>query len=223
MQSPDPSVESSSNDLMMAAPAITHGGGASSSATGAMNPHTGFIPISEEHKALTEWATNYHEQATREHTMAKAQMQHLVGVIGESKKEASGYQKENILMTHELGQAKALIQSECSSAQSILQEHTASCRSLDLAQQQLAHLAQRANEATLAYEFKDDELKIHALDNEKVIKGMNEQADFGKTELARQLQVAFDQCQHVVTNATEAQRQAQAKIAMALHEHQCEK
>ena len=86
-------------------------------------------------------------------------MQHLVGVIGESKREASEYQKENVLATNELGQAKALMQSERSSAQSILQEYTASCRSLDLAQTQLAQLAQITNGAALAYEHKDDELR----------------------------------------------------------------
>ena len=124
-------------------------------------------------------------------------------------------------MRSELGQAEALIQSEHSSAQLLLQEYAAPCRSLNLANQQLTRLAQRANGAALAYEFKDDELKRNALEMKKVIRGMYEQACLGKTELARQLQVACNQCQYVVTNATEAQSQAQAKIAMILDENQC--
>ena len=98
-------------------------------------------------------------------------MEHLIGVVTDSKRETSEYQQESVLTRSELGQAEALIQAEQSSAQLLLPEYAASHRSLQLANKQLAHLAQRANEATLAYEFNDDELKRNALANEKVING----------------------------------------------------
>ena len=41
----------------------------------------------------------------------------------------------------------------------ILGEYGASCKSLELARKQLAHLAERANEAAMSYGIKDDELK----------------------------------------------------------------
>ena len=122
MQSPDSSMGSSSNDLVLtAAPAIVGaGGGASGAATGAMSLQTGFISASEEYKALKEWATNFHEQAQREQSLAKAQMQHLIGVVGESKKENQEFQKENTLLNNEVQQAKTMIQSEAASAHSKL-------------------------------------------------------------------------------------------------------
>ena len=43
---------SSSHDLMMAAPAIANGGGASSTAAGAMGLRTGYITVTEACKAL---------------------------------------------------------------------------------------------------------------------------------------------------------------------------
>ena len=79
MQSPDSSVGSSSYDLMMAAPAIANGGGASSTAAGAMGLRTGYIPVTEEYKALQEWATQYRDEIAREQSFAKKQMQHLIG------------------------------------------------------------------------------------------------------------------------------------------------
>ena len=67
----------------------------------------------------------------------------------------------------------------------IVSEYAATCQSLNLAQKQLAHLAERANQAALAYEFKDDELKRTALDNEKIIKTMNEKAEEDKVKLEK--------------------------------------
>ena len=122
-----------------------------------------------------------------------------------------------------MGQAEALLRSEQSSAQLLLREYAATYQKLNLVHQQLTHLAQRANEAATAYGFKDDELKINALDNEKAITGMNEQAYLDKTELAQQLQGAYEQCQCVVTNTTEFQIQTQANIAMILDENQRER
>ena len=66
-------------------------------------------------------------------------------------------------MMNELNLAKVLLQSERSTAQPIIQDHTSSCQSLELSKGQMAHLAQRANEAAIAYGHKDDELKINAL------------------------------------------------------------
>ena len=126
-------------------------------------------------------------------------------------------------MNNELGQAKALILSERSSGESILQEHTASCRSLDLAQKKLAHLAHRANDAALSYEYAGDELRRSALANERLIQHMNGQADLDNTELERRLQVSYSQCQHVVARATENQSQAHAKITTILEENRRDK
>ena len=165
----------------------------------------------------------YAIEAARRNELNQAQMKHLIGVVTESKRETSEYQRESVLMRSELGQAEALIQSEHSSAQLLIQECAASCRSLDSANKQFMHLAQRANDAAPAHEFKDDELTRNALDTAKVIAWMNEQADLHNTELARKLQVAYNQCQYVVANATEAQSQAQAKIAMILEENQRDK
>ena len=64
---------------------------------------------------------------------------------------------------NELNLAKVMLQSERSTAQQILQEYTSSCQSLELSKGQLAHLAQRANEAAIAYGYKDEELNINAL------------------------------------------------------------
>ena len=79
---------SSSNDLVMtAAPAIAGFGGASGTAIGAMIPQTGFISVTEEYKALKEWANNYVDQTDRKRVLAQAQMQHLVGVVSDRKRE----------------------------------------------------------------------------------------------------------------------------------------
>ena len=67
--------------------------------------------------------------------------------------------------------------------ETILGEYGESCRSLELARQQLAHLAERANQSAMAYEYKDDELKRSALENQKLIIAMNEKADAERAEL----------------------------------------
>ena len=87
----------------------------------------------------------------------------------------------------------------------------------------MTHLAQRANDAALAYGYKDEELKRNALENENVIKEMSEKADVDKLELERRLQHSFDQCQSVVTKATQAQDQAQQTIGAILQENHLEK
>ena len=58
-----------------------------------------------------------------------------------------------------------LMQSERNSAQSVYHEYSESYRRLEMAQRQLAHLADRANDAARAYEFKDDELKRSTLEH----------------------------------------------------------
>ena len=222
--SPDSSMASSNDVVMTAAPALFSGAtGATGTASGTFDPRMGHITIAEEYKALREWATQQQANATRESALAKAQMQHLISVVGEGKKEMN-------MMKGEIDQAKAMIQTEVSKTQNeasllaaaqskymgfwnecemksankdaqhnlalqnwreetctanqaneaILGEYGASCKSLELARQQLAHLAERANQAAMAYEFKDDELKRNALENQKLIKDMNEKADAEK-------------------------------------------
>ena len=223
MQSPDSSVGSSSYDLMMAAPAIANGGGASSTAAGAMGLRTGYIPVTEEYKALQEWATQYRDEITRGQSIAKKQMQHLIGKHNESTQEASGFRTANIAMMNELNLAKVMLQSERPTTQQILQEYTSSCQSLELSKGQLAHLAQRANEAAIAYGHKDEELKINALQHERTIRRMNEQATLDKDELRNKLQVSYQQCKHVVATAGKNQSQAQADIELILEENQYDK
>ena len=214
MQSPDSSLASSTDIIMTAAPATLSGAtGASGTAFGTFDPRTGHISIAEEYKALKEWATQQQANATRENALAKAQMQHLISVVGEGKKEMN-------TMKSEIDQAKAMIQTDVSKTQheasvlaaaqgkyanfwnecemksankdaqynlamqkwreeihtanqtneKILGEYGTSCKSLELARKQLAHLAERANEAAMAYGFKDDELKRNALENQKADK-----------------------------------------------------
>ena len=122
-----------------------------------------------------------------------------------------------------LNLAKMLIQSERSPTQQIPQEYTSSCQILELSKGQLAHLAQRANEAAIAYEFKDEERKINALQHESAIRRMNEQATLGKDELRNKLQVSYQQCKHVVDTAGKNQSQAQADIELILEENKYEK
>ena len=105
----------------------------------------------------------------------------------------------------------------------ILQEYSTNCQKLDLAQKQLAHLAQRANEAALAYEFKDNELKRMALENERVIQEMNNKANADKLELEKRLQLSCSQCQDIVERATESQKQAHERIESILADHHREK
>ena len=250
---------SSHDQIMLAAPA-TIGGGALSTATGMVNPQTGYIPISEEYKALKEWANNYREQTERDNSLAKAQMQHLIGVISESKRESNlmRTELENVKETmntevsvsnsklkelwnsceattafKEAQHSKQLsdCQSEAQVTQTQLQntntqllhEYTTTCRNLDLAQTQLSHLAERANQAALAYEFKDDELKRNALHNEKLIASMNEKADVDKNELERRLQHSYGQCQDIVNRANQSQKQAYDKIELIIEANQQEK
>ena len=52
----------------------------------------------------------------------------------------------------------------------LLREYSTTCRSLDLAQQQLTHIAQRANDAAIVCGYKDEELKRNALENENMFK-----------------------------------------------------
>ena len=155
--------------------------------------------------------------------MARAQLQHLVGVIGGRKSEASACATENVFMNSELGQAEALMQAERFSAQSVFQEYAVSCRSLDLAQKQLAHLAHTANAAAISYEHTDAELKRKALHNENTMHSMNVQADLDRIVLERRLQVSYEQCEHVVAKATENQSQAHAKITTILEENRRDK
>ena len=83
--------------------------------------------------------------------------------------------------------------------------------------------AQRANEAALSYEFKDDELKRNALQNENLIRSMNGKAGIDKNELERRLQQSYSQCQDVITRATECQNQAHDKIELILEENHRDK
>ena len=116
-----------------------------------MGPRTGFIPVSEEYKALLEWAHNYRAQATREQTISNDQMQRLIGKTSGSKQEAIEYRREGIAMINELTRAKVMIQSERPTAQQLLQAHTTPYRGLELYRRQLARLAQNSKDAALAY------------------------------------------------------------------------
>ena len=85
--SPDSSMASSNDIVMTAAPALLSGAsGASGTASGIFDPRTGHISINEEYKALREWATQQQANAARESALAKAQMQHLIKVVGEGNK-----------------------------------------------------------------------------------------------------------------------------------------
>ena len=88
MQSPDSSMASSNGVVMTAALATLSGAtGATGTAFGTFDPRTGHITIAEEYKALKEWATQQQANATRENALAKAQMQHLINVVGEGKRK----------------------------------------------------------------------------------------------------------------------------------------
>ena len=77
-----------------------------------------------------------------------------------------------------------------------------------MAHSQLAHLADRANDAARAYEFKDDELKRSTLENEKNVYAMNHQSYLDNTELEIRLQTSYQQCQFVMCRSVESQRRA---------------
>ena len=128
---------------MMAALATTTGRGASSSATGMMNPRTGYISIAEDQNMLKQWAANYHETAQHEQATAMSQVRHLIGVNNEYTTEASVYQQDSFLMQNELDQAKATTHSERCSAHNNFQEYAESCRKLDFAHRHCANLADR--------------------------------------------------------------------------------
>ena len=109
-------------------------------------------------------------------------MRHLVGASNEFKMEASEYRQDNFCMENELNQAKMLMQSERNSAQSVYHEYSESHRRLEMAHSQLAHLADRSNDAARAYAFKDAELTRSAPGNEHTVCAINRRAELGKTE-----------------------------------------
>ena len=240
---------SSSNDaLMSAVPAITGTGGASGTAlttagtdTGATVRYMGQISLWDDYRTLKEWALNYKASEERASALAKAQMQHMVGALGQAKNECTELRNEmttaKTIIQSEIATAKAQAEakdigiaqwrSETHAVQStnaqILKEYTDAHRRLELAEQQLTHLADMGNKAALAYEFKDNELKRAAFENEKLIQEMNIRANADREELEKRLQLSGAQCQEVINKSTESQEQAQARIEAILAEHQREK
>ena len=121
---------SSSHDLLMAAAlALTKFTCAIGCDASAMVPYTGQISVTEEYKALKEWANNYRDQTTRESSLAKAQMQHLIGVLSESKQGNDEYYRATTYLNAELVQVKASAQSEVSTAQTKLKQLWQGCES----------------------------------------------------------------------------------------------
>ena len=143
MQSPGSSMGSSAHDLMMAALAIANGGGASIAVACVMGLRTGYIPATEEYKALQQWASQHRDEVAREQSIAKTQMGHLIGNHNESRHDANKFRRETITLENELNLARVLLQSERSTSQQILQGYGSSCHSLELSRAQLAHLAQK--------------------------------------------------------------------------------
>ena len=92
-----------------------------------------------------------------------------------------------------------------------------------MAHSQLAHLADRANDAARAYEFKDDELNGSTLEHDNKAYAMNQQADLGKPELENRLHTSYQQCQLVMDKSVESQSQAHDAITATLEENQRDK
>ena len=82
-----------------------------------------------------------------------------------------------------------------------------------MANQQLTHLAERANQAAVACGYKDDELKRTALENQVLIQTVSEKAEAEKAELERRLHLSMQQCQRMAQRANEDDARARERAA----------